>query len=205
MDRWWYNKLDEHLRKHLAPMTKAIKLVVTELLDPWERINSETESVVEAAEQRNLNPVSDFYGMSDKAMCMVLGKATNCQIKCAHIWPRCTLGRGLETFDLSNTDVNNPRNFLRLHGAIERAFDHKRLMFVPETLGAEGELQFKVVILDPSLHSEDLTFNNTTVKFSTVHNKLFSYTFVSNKMPYTRLLANHALQATNKAKSLGWI
>jgi hypothetical protein len=198
-------KLDEHFLKQLAPINKALKLIITELLDPWERIHSETESVVEAAEQRNLDLVSDFYEMPKTAMCMVLGKATNCQIKCAHIWPRCALGRGLEAFDLNDTDVDNPRNFLRLHRDIERAFDRKRLVFVPEALGVDGEVLLKVVILDPRLHSEDLTFNDTTVQFSTVHNQLFSYTFVSSKMPYTRLLANHALQATNKAKSLGWI
>lgn len=69
-----------------------------------------------------------------KAMCMILGKVTHCWIKYTHIWPRFTLGNSLEAFDLSNTDVNNPRYFLRLHHAIERAFDLKRLVFVPGSL-----------------------------------------------------------------------
>jgi hypothetical protein len=195
----------EQLRNELAPVKKALDLVVAELLDPWERIHSETESTIGAAEQLNIEPVSSYYGTPKKAWCMVLGKATHCQVRCAHIWPRWTIGSGLEAFDLSNADVNNPRNFLRLNRAVERAFDHKRLMFVPESLGSMGELTLKVVILDPALPGEDLSFNNATVKFSTIHNKRFSHVFMPGKMPFTRLLANHALQAMNKAKTLGWI
>eukprot|EP01031_Cornospumella_fuschlensis_P034620 gene34620-41924_t len=195
----------EELRSELAPVRKALNLVVGELLDPWEKLHSETESTIEAAERLNLGPVSSYYGMQKKSRCMVLGKATHCQIKCAHIWPKYTMGNGLEAFDLSNADVNNPRNFLRLHSAIERAFDYKRLVFVPECLTSTGALVLKVVLLDPALFGENLSFNNATIKFSEIHNKLFAHAFLPEKMPFTRLLANHIVQAMNKAKSLGWI
>lgn len=203
----WEQLLSEfrrEVRSEIAPTKKLLNLVIAELLDPWEKIHSETESTIEAAEQKNLEPVSSFYGIQKKA-CMVLGRVTHCKIKCAHIWPRWTRGNGLEAFDLNNADLNNPRNFLRLHRAIERAFDRKRLVIAPETLGSGGELTLKIVILDPSLHSESLEYNNATEPFSTINNKLFSHVFVPNKMPYTRLLSNHAVQAMDKAKMLGWI
>ncbi|KAJ1442271.1 hypothetical protein B484DRAFT_73894 [Ochromonadaceae sp. CCMP2298] len=100
---------------------------------------------------------------------MVLGRITHSQITCAHLWPRQTLGRGLEAFELSRLDVNNPRNFLRLHKSIELAFDRKRLTFLPVSVSIIGHLEMKVVILDPKLCNEDLSFNQTTVKFSTLH------------------------------------
>lgn len=180
----WEQLLSEfrrEVRSEIAPTKKLLNLVIAELLDPWEKIHSETESTIEAAEQKNLEPVSSFYGIQKKA-CMLLGRVTHCKIKCAHIWPRWTKGNGLEAFDLNNADVNNPRNFLRLHRAIERAFDRKRLVIAPETLGSGGELTLKIVILDPSLHSESLEYNNATEPFSTIDNKLFSHVFVPKKM-----------------------
>ena len=192
------------ISSEIAPLTKSVYLVLGELLDPWEKIHSETESAVKAAEKMNMEPVTQYYCVGKKT-CMVLGRVTHCHVVCAHIWPRGTIGKGLEIFDLHNADVNNPRNFLRLQKSIEKAFDDKRLIFVPVSLALSGALTLKVVILDPSLNTEDLSYNNITVKFSTIQKKLFSYTFLPGKTPFTRLLANHAVQAMNKAKILGWI
>jgi hypothetical protein len=192
-------------QRSMEATQRSLDLVLADLLDPWEKIHSETTSVVEEAETLNLDPVSDFYGTPKKHYCMVLGKVTHSHIKCAHIWPRFTLGRGLEAFDLPNTAVNDPRNFLRLHSAIERAFDHKRLMFDVVARSSSGDLTIQVIVLDPALMSEDLEANDTKVKFGTIHRKAFAYKFPPPKVPFTRLLANHSLQAITKAKTLGWI
>lgn len=192
------------VEQKVGPLKKSLDIILADMLDPWEGIHSETSSVVVANETLNLTPVSTFYGMKQKGQCMVLGKATHCQITTAHIWPRYTRGRGLEAFELSRLDVNNPRNFLRLHKSIEKAFDHKRLTFLPVSMADTGELQMEVVILDPALLQEDISYNQTTVKFSTLHHKQFHYVFKCGQTPYTRLLSAHAIRAYSKGKVIGW-
>ncbi len=185
-------------------MKKSLNFVMAEILDPWEKIHSETDSVVGANEEYNLEPVSNFYGMSRKHRCMVLGTCTHAQIISAHIWPKHTYGKGLDVFELSVLDVNNPRNFLRLHKSIEKAFDRKRLTFVPACVTSNGELKMKVIILDPTLLDEDISYNQITIKFSTLHNMPFDYAFCPTAMPYTRLLSAHTLRAYTIGKMLGW-
>lgn len=198
-------RLEAIVTKVVGPIKKALDLVIAEMLDPWERIHSETESVVGANEKSNLDPVSNYYGTKKSYYCMVLGKVTHCQIICAHIWPRLTLDKGLEAFELTCMDVNSPRNFLRLHQSIEKAFDKKRLIFVPAESMIEGETALKVVILDPTLLEEDLDYSGHTIKFSAINGRVFDYKFTCDKSPFTRLISNHALQAMNKAKTLNWI
>jgi hypothetical protein len=190
--------------REVGPLKKSLDIVLADMLDPWEGIYSETNSVVEKSETANLQPVSEFYGMKKKGQCMVLGACSHAQITCAHIWPRYTRGRGLEAYELNRLDVNNPRNFLRLHKSIERAFDHKRLTFVPVSMSPAGELLMEVVLLDPMLFSEDITYNQTTVKFGTLHHNHFNYIFTPTKTPYTRLLSAHTIRAFSKGKAIGW-
>ena len=190
--------------REVGSIKKSLDIVLADMLDPWENIHSETNSVVEQAETANLQPVSAFYGMKQRDQCMVLGVCTHAQITCAHIWPRWTRGRGLEAYELSHLDVNNPRNFLRLHKSIERAFDHKRLTFVPVSMSTAGELLMEVVLLDPALFSEDITYNRVTVKFETLHHKQFNYVFTPTKTPFTRLLSAHTIRAFSKGKAIGW-
>eukprot|EP00981_Chlorochromonas_danica_P008222 scaffold2066_cov229-Ochromonas_danica.AAC.6 len=78
------------------------------------------------------------------------GAVSHCQIKCSHIWPKWTKGAGLEVLELSQNEVNNPRNFSRLHATIERAFDKKKLYFERVAIADDPNLiQLKMVILDP--------------------------------------------------------
>jgi len=194
----------QSLRTDTQAIKTSLDIVLADMLDPWEGIHSETESVVVANETLNLNPVSTYYGMKHKGECMVLGHITHSQITCAHIWPRYTRGRGLEAFELSRLDVNSSRNFLRLHKSIERAFDHKRLTFVPVSVSAVGDVQMEVVVLDPALLTEDITYSQITLKFSTLHHKLFNYVFKTTKTPFTRLLSAHTIRAYSKGKAIGW-
>mmetsp|Transcript_1792 Transcript_1792/g.3683 ORF Transcript_1792/g.3683 Transcript_1792/m.3683 type:complete len:249 (+) Transcript_1792:522-1268(+) len=196
--------VDRVVSREVGPLKKSLDIVLADMLDPWEGIHSETNSVVETNETLNLNPVSAYYDTRKSGYCMVLGRITHSQITCAHLWPRQTLGRGLEAYELSRLDVNNPRNFLRLHKSIELAFDRKRLTFLPVSVSIIGHLEMKVVILDPKLCNEDLSFNQTTVKFSTLHGKLFHYVFTPLKTPFTRLLSAHAIRAFSVGKALDW-
>jgi hypothetical protein len=52
----------------------------------------------------------------------------------SHIWKYCTRGKRLEEFGLKEDDLNNPRNGLLMCGAIEQAFDIKRLCFLVDRL-----------------------------------------------------------------------
>ena len=196
--------LEKVVEKVVGPLKKSLDLIMADILDPWEKIHSETDSVVGANEERNLEPVSKFYCMPLKHRCMVLGACTHAQIISAHIWPKHTYGKGLDAFELSPLDVNNPRNFLRLHNSIEKAFDRKRLTFVPVSVTSNGELKMKVIILDPALLNEDVSYNQTIFKFSTLHDMPFDYVFGPTTTPYTRLLSAHTLRAYSNGKMLGW-
>jgi hypothetical protein len=123
------SKLDS-IKDDLKPLSKGVGYLLQELLDPWEKIHSETKSQVEDNERENLMPVTDYYGCPIKKYCMVLGAVSRCQIKCSHIWPKWTKGAGLEVLELSQNEVNSPRNFLRLHETIEKASDKKKLYFL---------------------------------------------------------------------------
>eukprot|EP01039_Chlorochromonas_danica_P002783 gene2783-3037_t len=121
---------------------------------------------------------------------MVLGAVSHCQIKCSHIWPKWTKGAGLEVLELSQNEVNNPRNFSRLHATIERAFDKKKLYF-------ERLLQETIV-----------KGNNDKIAFSDINGKLFDYVFTHEnpkRKPFMRLLAQHAKRAVSVAVKVGWI
>jgi hypothetical protein len=176
------------------------------MTDPWENIKSTSTDALKTVTVSYLKDICNFYNIQQK-YCMVLGDISHCHIICSHIWPSCTYGRGLEAFDLQEDDVNNPRNFLRLHRDIEHAFDHKRLYFVYHS--GPSPLILRVVILDPSLHQEEIRFKPgspyPTKTFSEIHERLFSYEFVDDRKPFLRLLSLHAHHAIAKARHLNWI
>lgn len=139
---------------------------------------------------------------------MVLGKVTHCDIICSHLWPQCTAGRGLETLGLKSEDLTNPRNFLRLHTTIEKAFDRKRLTFIPAdefVSGVGHPVSLKVVILDPKLNEEPLLYGDTVTTMGALHNKVFHYKFLPEKTPFLRVIAIHAFRAHQKAMHNLWL
>jgi hypothetical protein len=168
--------------------------------DPWEQIHSEITEVIVAESTPHLDDVSTFYGTPKQHYCMVLGNVLNCHVICAHIWPKFTNGNGLGLMELKRTDVNSPRNFLRLHKSIESAFDKKRLIFLRDM---EGNLF--VSILDPKLLSEEFEANNCKFAFGSIDNLRFDYKFTDQVKPFMRLLAVHAVKALEKAQLLGWV
>ncbi len=197
------------LKSEFAPIKRGLDYVLSQTADPWELIHTEVSNVIKQNEASFLEPVSAFYGTERQYYCMVLGKnVTHSEIICSHIWPKHTGGRGLELFDLQTSDVNNPRNFLRLHKSIKNAFDHKRLTFIPTGAApsADGsDILLNLVILDPQLMKESFETSGSTIAFADLHDKPMDYIFRQNKQPFMRLLDNHTKQAFEKARANGWI
>lgn len=136
---------------------------------------------------------------------MVFGKATHCDIiYLLHIWPRHTYGGGLFTYDLQPDDVNSPRNFLRLHKDIERAFLNMLTnsfihSFVDEAV--PGPIRLRVVLLDPEiLQRKSINVNEKNIHFGDIHEKLLHFQFLDSKRPFLRLLSSHADKALLKAR-----
>jgi hypothetical protein len=203
------NDIVQEFKKEIKPLSKGVGYLLQELLDPWEKIHSETKSQVEDNERENLKPVTDYYCCPVKKYCMVLGTVSHCQIKCSHIWPKWTKGAGLEILELSQNEANSPRNFLRLHATIAKAFVKKKLYFERIATADSNLIQLKVVILDPSLLQEAIIKGNSdTVTFSDINGKLFDYVFTHEspkRKPFMRLLAQHAKRAVSAAVKVGWI
>lgn len=202
-------KFKDEILEEIRPLSKGVGYLLQELLDPWEKIHLETKSQVEENEIVSLNPVTGYYACPAKGYCMVLGTVSHCHIICAHIWPKWTKGAGLEVLELSQNDVNNPRNFLRLHATIEKAFDKKKLYFERVPTDDANLIQLKVVILDPSLLQETIIKGeNDTITFNDINGKLFDYVFTyenPKRKPFMRLLAQHAKRAVSVAVTVGWI
>jgi hypothetical protein len=113
----------------------------------------------------------------------------------AHIWPNHTAGVGLDLFNLRAKDLNNPRNFLRLHREIEIAFDHRQL-----TIYQEGE-ELCMFVLDPSIMHDRL--EGTPYTFGDCHRRPLS--FHNQQRPYYRVLACHVSACFRHAEHQGWI
>ena len=197
----------EELQREVYASRAALSFVVEDALDPWETIHSEVSENVRQSESMNLKPVSEFYEIPSSHYCMVLGRCTHSNIICAHIWPKRTHGKSLPALGLSQNDVNHPRNYLRLHEAIEKAFDRKRLTFlpVPPEDGTNTDISFELVILDPALRGEGFAANNTTISFADLDGQKIYHKFSIDKKPFCRLLAIHASKAFLRAKEMAWI
>jgi hypothetical protein len=192
------------VRNEILPIRRGLNFILGSITDPWEGIHTESSAVVQQNEVSFLAPVSTFYGINSKKYCMVLGEVTHSHIICSHIWPKHTAGRGLDMFGLEESDVSNPRNFLRLHTAIERAFDRKQLTFVADP-SVDGVISLKLVVLDPNLMQGSFFASEAEIFFSALHDNPIHYQFQPNRRPFLRLLATHTKQAFEKAKANGWI
>lgn len=178
--------------------------IVQSLLDPWENIASESNKSVKSGEVPNLHNVCSYYGIGKKrkkTYCMFLGDiGKSGEVLCAHIWPKNTCGQNLNSFGLEIGDVNNARNFLRLHENIEKNFDKKRLLFE-----IDAGLQLRLVVLDPKLMEVELEVKGKKITYSDLNNRRFDYTFSEKAKPYRRLIALHAHRAVQKARNMAWI
>ena len=196
----------------MAPALTAMRLIARSMLDPWENVASEMSEAVRLNEGNHLIPVCDHYNIGNahnrrKKYCMFVGLCHAGEgAMCAHLWPKCTRGRGLETLELNAADVNNPRNFLRLHKSIEKAFDRKRIIFeLAEGDPPRGQIWLRGRILDPSLRLETFTQKGCEIRFSTLDTKRMDYIFTQTRKPFLRILATHACRAIDNARNMNWI
>jgi hypothetical protein len=120
----------------------------------WEKISENRTSVESTTAKTNS---INFYGLESRKHCQVLGPGTK-HVKNAHIWPHNNM-ENLPLIDLVATDIDNPKNVLRLHSDIEHKFDKFLLTFVPSGDG------FVLEVLDPSIKS--ITLKDTTVILKT--------------------------------------
>jgi hypothetical protein len=186
------------MQAELRGVTQAMTHVMSKSLAPWDKTSHSRSHA--AAE--DLTPgVLEHYGFGEnRNFCHLLGRVNgpisgrDVAVISAHIYPNHTGGDGLELYGLTTTDINNPRNFLRLSTQVEKAFDARRLTIMLHG----GELC--AYLLDRSL--EDTRLNGTSLRFRDVH--LRRLTFRNHERPYHRLLAAHAAHCFQNAQLVGW-
>ena len=137
----------------------------------------------------------NYYELASEKFCQVLGAVDPNRVSVvnAHIWPRHAT-TDLPLFDLEPSDVHNARNVLRLQKDIERAFDRRKLTFIPD--GSK----LRVRILCHDLNAEVLS--GTTVCFKDIEGRELLHP--ESKGPFRRLLAHHCMVAHRHARAMGW-
>jgi hypothetical protein len=134
---------------HFAPI--LLNLAIKNMAVGWEKINGSRMSTESTTVRTNS---IDFYGLAGNKHCQVLLIGTK-HVKNAHIWPHNNR-ENLPLVDLAVTDIDNPRNVMRLHSNIEHKFNRFLLTFVPT-----GD-DFVLKVLDPLINSITLQDNNCT-------------------------------------------
>lgn len=187
------NSLNDEDKEILNMMKKH----VAAQLDPYETISESHYSQQDSADARN-NSIN-FYGLQSEKHCQVLGPNQQEHVKIvnAYIWPRCATDQ-LVTFELERSEIHNPRNILRLHQRLERAFDKREITFVQ---GVEVN-EFKLKLLNENLRNTML--KGTNVTFGSVEGNSLQIA-EEGSLPYRRLLGHHALVSYRHAKAQGWL
>jgi hypothetical protein len=148
-------------------------------------------------------PVVQYYGLQPLE-CQLLGvlhepdNQTGSVVQCVPIWPAHTHGQFLEHHGLQARDVDNERNFLRLHHDIVCAFN-QRILF-----RRDNQKRIVLHVLDPALLAPSKVIGTTGVTFAQLHGQRALH-FPNSQRPFQRLLAAHAQKATQKAQKNGWI
>jgi HNH endonuclease len=178
---------------------------VTKALNCW-LTNFRTQ--VECTEFKR--SVIEFYGMAKQmvedriitAQCMATGIITAYNdLRPAHLVKHST-PQLMSMYNLSPSDVDNPRNGILMLDSIEKAFDHLDVCFLydPNT----SALALKV--LNPRLLTKRILPNSVVEKrtFSDVSGSQMHIGIPSN-IPYRRILSIHAKFAYARALGEKWI
>ena len=220
----------------IQALSSAMGYLVEDILDPWcgIRTNDGSDASGQGKNTTRTTSILNFYRI-DKDVCMVLGKCDldesqdkgrKDRVMNAHLWPNHTQGRGLNILQLNTEDVNDARNFLRLHKSLEHAFDRHEIIFlfvpnsasllcdstVPAADSGSTEFRLQVRVLDPTL----LASTEKRVVVSTSPEKSLSWAEINNiesvwvfggrnPKPFTRILAQHAHSSIIRAEQYGWI
>jgi hypothetical protein len=175
----------------MASQRANMVILLRHVFDPWEKISSSQSAVSATCQGR----ICAFYGIEDH-ICQLLGVAVGrMHVTSGNIWPKHTLGLQLHEFGLEKHDVSNVRNFLRLHSSVEKAFDCKRLTFVPQNDNIVCH------VLDPKILP--LPIGATGRSFIDFH--LQPLHFRNIQRPLRRLLAVHVQKALRHAVHQGWM
>jgi hypothetical protein len=194
------------IHEGLRPIRTALSFSIYSSLDPWAHIESVSSSTASRQGRLSLMSISDYYDIPKQHYCMFLGAATNCHIISTHLWPSHTRGAGLDVMSLAATDINTPRNYLRLHSQLEKAFDNKRIIFEHSPLATDTtKFKLRLKIFDPDFRTEQIIFNNATILADTLDNVESDYTFDENRKPFRRIIALHCQKAITSAMEKGWV
>jgi len=156
----------------------------------WENISEgRTSHESKTVKDRSIQ----YYGLFGKNHCQVLGNGTKNVVN-AHIWPYNNKAN-LPLVDLQETDINNPRNVLRLHEDIEWHFDRFYLTFVPSGINA-----YILKVLDPSILPSTISDTTPCRTFTDIDGRQLS---CPSGTPWRRLLATHSILAHRKARKDG--
>ena len=178
----------ETIPEHYVPV--LLSLAVSLIKSGWEKISSErTKS--ESSTARN-NSVS-HYGLSSRTTCQILGTNTD-HVKNAHIWPHNN-SEALVLVDLQPSDIDDPRNVLRLHEDIEYYLDRFHLTLVP------SGTDFVLNVLDNSILP--LRLKDRSETFGDIDGRTLQCP--SGNIPWRRLLATHSILAHQKAREKNWL
>jgi HNH endonuclease len=161
----------------------------------WEKISeNRTSRESETAKEKSIR----YYGLYGKNHCQILGNGTKNVVN-AHIWPHNNR-ENLVLVSLEEQDIDNPKNILRLHSAIEWHFDRFFLTF--EYSGGD----FILKILDLNIRTFHLKDTNPPLTFGDIDGRklLFPTTKRENR-PWRRLLAAHSIFAHRKARENGFL
>jgi hypothetical protein len=176
-------------------LTTLLRYTLISQANPYAVISDSHYSKDDSAEVKIASIA--FYGLPDEQFCQVLGQQPE-QIKIvnAHVWPRSGTIT-LPLFGLKTENVHNPRNVLRLHQCIERAFDSRELVFVSDV---NDQLVVKVLSTDlkPTL------LKGTQKRFADIDGAPLQIKSMG-ALPYRQLLAHHSVLAHRWAREKGWI
>ena len=172
---------------HFSPILLDLALRNMEM--GWENISQsrtshESKTVRDSAVR--------FYGLLGENHCQVLGNGTK-HVTNAHIWPHNNR-ENLPLVDLKETDIDNPKNILRLHGDIEYNFDRFFLTFVPS-----GN-DFILKVLDPTIHTLQIRDVTPPITFQEIDGRPL---FFAQGRPWGCLLATHSILSHRKARKDG--
>lgn len=174
---------DVHLQTTLLQMARVN-------LDGWDRTSEQRTRVQSETTKTN---VLAYYGIRSATFCQILGGRTKHVVN-AHIWP-VSNKVNLILVGLEPSEINDPRNVLRLHPDLERFFDHKQICF-----DWHGQ-SLKLNVLDKSILQHKLKGKSKIM--ADVQGK--SLRFFGDKRPWRRLIATHSVLSHRHALQVGWV
>mmetsp|Transcript_29761 Transcript_29761/g.43997 ORF Transcript_29761/g.43997 Transcript_29761/m.43997 type:complete len:320 (-) Transcript_29761:122-1081(-) len=191
------SELGNDLNDHDKEVLNAMKKQFAAQLNPYETISESHFSQQDSEDTRNKSIT--YYGLQSEKHCQVLGPNQPEQVKIvnAHIWHRCATAQ-IVVLDLEKRQIHEPRNVLRLHQCLERAFDKREITFVQ----GDSPNEFNLKLLNEGLR--DTKLKGTNVTFGDVEGRSLQIQ-KEGSLPFRRLIGHHALLSHRYAKEQGWI